>query len=45
MTTLQNQTVQMYGSGLYRSDTYFKAPIIRGLEPAPQAGATRSNKA
>lgn len=33
-TTLHGQTVQMYGSGLYRSDTYFKAPIFRGTDAA-----------
>ncbi len=29
-TTVHGQTVQMYGQGLYRYETYFKAPILRG---------------
>jgi len=28
--TLHGQTVQMYGQGLYRFETFFKAPILRG---------------
>jgi len=31
-TTLHGQTVQMYGRGLYRFDTAFKAPILRGSD-------------
>jgi hypothetical protein len=31
-TTLHGQTVQMYGQGIYRYDTYFKAPILRGTD-------------
>ncbi|RPI26510.1 MAG: hypothetical protein EHM70_18955 [Chloroflexota bacterium] len=31
-TTLHGQTVQMYGQGLYRFDTFFKAPIFLGTD-------------
>jgi hypothetical protein len=31
-TTLRGQTIQMYGQGLYRNDTFFKAPILRGTD-------------
>lgn len=31
-TTLHGQTVQMYGQGIYRYDTFFKAPILRGTD-------------
>lgn len=31
-TTLRGETVQMYGQGLYRYDSYFKAPILRGTD-------------
>ncbi len=31
-TTLRGQTVQMYGRGLYRYDSYLKAPIFRGTD-------------
>lgn len=31
-TTLHGRTVEMYGQGLYRNDTYFKAPILRGSD-------------
>jgi hypothetical protein len=31
-TTLHGETVQMYGQGIYRYDTYFKAPIFRGTD-------------
>lgn len=31
-TTLRGQAVEMYGQGLYRYDTAFKAPILRGTD-------------
>jgi hypothetical protein len=31
-TTLHGQNVQLYGQGLYRFDSYFKAPIQRGTD-------------
>lgn len=31
-TTLRGQTVEMYGQGLYRYDTFFKAAILRGTD-------------
>jgi len=31
-TTLRGQTVQMYGRGLYRYDTSFRAPVLRGTD-------------
>ncbi len=31
-TTLRGATVQIYGQGLYRYDSYFKAPIFRGTD-------------
>jgi hypothetical protein len=31
-TTVRGETVQMYGQGLYRYDSYFKAPILRGTD-------------
>jgi hypothetical protein len=31
-TTLRGQTVEIYGQGLYRNDTAFKAPILRGTD-------------
>jgi hypothetical protein len=33
-TTLHGQTIQIYGQGLYRYDTFFKAPINRGTDAA-----------
>ena len=33
-TTLHGQTIQMSGQGLYRYDTFFKAPINRGTDAA-----------
>lgn len=31
-TTLHGQSIQIYGQGLYRNDSYFKAPIFRGTD-------------
>ncbi len=31
-TTLRGETVEIYGQGLYRNDTLFKAPILRGTD-------------
>ena len=31
-TTLQGQTIQMYGQGLYRLDPYFNGSILRGTD-------------
>lgn len=31
-TSLQGETVRMYGKGLYRNDSYFKGPIFRGTD-------------
>lgn len=31
-TTLRGQTVEIYGQGLYRYDTFFKAPLLRGTD-------------
>lgn len=31
-TTLHGESVQMYGQGIYKNDTYFKAPINRGTD-------------
>lgn len=31
-TTLHGRTVEMYGQGLYRNDSSFKAPILRGTD-------------
>jgi hypothetical protein len=31
-TTVQGKTVEMYGQGLYRNDSAFKAPILRGTD-------------
>ena len=31
-TTLRGQTVQIYGQGLYRYDTSFTAPVLRGTD-------------
>ena len=33
-TTLHGATVEMYGQGLYRYDSAFKAPILRGTDAA-----------
>jgi len=33
-TTLHGKTVEMYGQGLYRNDSAFKAPILRGTDAA-----------
>jgi hypothetical protein len=30
--TLYGQTVEIYGQGLYRLDSYFKAPLLRGTD-------------
>ncbi|MFO7681221.1 MAG: hypothetical protein R6X34_14330 [Chloroflexota bacterium] len=31
-TTIHGQNVQLYGQGIYRYDSYFKAPIFRGTD-------------
>jgi len=31
-TTLHGETVEIYGQGLYRNDTFFKAPLLRGTD-------------
>ena len=31
-TTLHGETVEIYGQGLYRNDTFFKGPLLRGTD-------------
>jgi hypothetical protein len=32
VTTVRGETAEIYGQGLYRYDTFFKAPILRGTD-------------